>query len=115
MSGTTAAASSTKATTTPASSAAASAAAYNAVVQEYNGREIVFGANCEALPNGQIQPLGGKILLVNNSSVPHTIIFGNSSGVTVDAYHYRTAIVANSGVNIVSCDGVQKAATVSTK
>ncbi len=107
----------TPATTTKKSSTSASAAsaAYNAEVKAYQGKSIVFGADCTTLPSDQVQALGTKVLLVNNSNVSHTIIFGNNSGVTIPGYHYKTALVSSSGVTVVSCDANQKAATVTVK
>ena len=107
----------TSATPTKSSTGSTSAttAAYNAELKAYEGKSIVFGSDCTALPNDQVQALGTKILLVNNSNVSHTIIFGNNSGVTIPGYHYKTAIVANSDVIVVSCDANQKAATVTVK
>jgi heme/copper-type cytochrome/quinol oxidase subunit 2 len=106
----------TPATTKPSvSSGSAGDAAWKATLGEYKGRSIVFGSDCTALPNDQVQALGTKVLLVNNSDIQHTIIFGNGTGITIGAKHYKTALVSGNGTIVVSCDANQKAATVTVK
>jgi hypothetical protein len=88
---------------------------WTAMLNEYSGRVVIFDAACAATPNSQVQGLGTRIALVNDSNVPHTVIFGNDTGYTIPAYHYKTVLVDNSSVINISCDGVQKAATVTGK
>jgi len=113
------------ATATPTVQAAASSSAtatsaafpssWTAMLSEYSGRVIIFDATCGATPTNQVQGLGTRMALVNDSNVSHTIVFGNDTGYTIPPYHYKTVLVANSSVMNVSCDGVQKAATVTGK
>lgn len=105
----------TSTTTKPTVSDSSSNGAWEAALQEYNGRSIVFGTDCKGLPDDQVQALGTKVLLVNNSNIPHTIIFGANSGITIGAKHYKTAVVAGNGTVVVSCDANQKAATITVK
>lgn len=107
----------TPATSKPSVSTGGSAgdAAWQATLGQYKGRSIVFGSDCTALPNDQVQALGTKVLLVNNGDVQHTIGFGGNSGVTIGAKHYKTALVGGDGTIVVSCDANPKAATITVK
>ncbi len=108
----------TSATTNPTVSSTSGSAgddAWKAALGAYKGRTILFGDDCTALPSDQIQALGTKVLLINNGTMPHTIIFGANSGVTIGAKHYKTAIVGGNGTIVVSCDANQKAATITVK
>ncbi len=102
----------------PSSSAATSSAfpsSWTAMLNEYSGRVVIFDSACAATPNTQVQGLGTRIALVNNSAVSHTVIFGNDTGYTIPAYHYKTVLIENSSVINISCDSVQKAASITVK
>ena len=108
--------SATTAATTPSdTTSSSSSASWTAMLNEYSGRVVIFDAQCSATPNNQVQGLGTRIALVNNSDVSHTVIFGDDTGYTIPAYHYKTVLIANSSVINISCDAVQKAATVTVK
>ncbi len=92
-----------------------SADSWTALLKEYTGRVVVLGADCMATPTTLEEGLGTKVLLANNSDVAHTVIFGNNTGYTIGARHYKTALVANTGNTIISCDANQKAATIIVK
>lgn len=89
--------------------------AWEAMLAQYSGRLIVFGADCKATPTDHIQALGSTVLLANNSDVEHTISVGGASGVKIGAHHYKTAKIATSNVQVVSCDTNAKAATITVK
>ncbi len=106
---------STTTTASGSSKASAGGSSWNAVMNQYNGRTVVFGDNCSGLPTDQVQGLGTKILLVNNGNAAHTVIFGNNSGITIAAHHYKTATVDASATIVISCDANQHAATITVK
>jgi hypothetical protein len=88
--------------------------AWNAALKEYTGRVVLFQADCSASPATQTHPLGTKILLVNDSAVPHVVIAG-VAGSTIGAYHYKTFTIGTSDKLIISCDNNKDAATILVK
>lgn len=90
-------------------------AAWDAVLAQYSGRVIVFGADCAATPTDHVQALGSTMLLANNSGVDHKISVGGGSAMSIGAHHYKTVKITTSSTQVVSCDAVQKAATVTVK
>jgi hypothetical protein len=88
--------------TTPLS-AEASWAAWNAMFQKYNGKLVVFAADCTATPVVQNQPKGTTILLMNNSNVSHNITVGSAT-YGIGALHYKNIVLAATGTIAVSCD-----------
>lgn len=89
--------------------------AWDAMLAQYSGRLIVFGADCNATPTDHVQSLGSTVLLANNSNVDHTISVGGATGVKIGAHHYKTAKITTSNVQVVSCDANAKAATITVK
>ncbi len=89
--------------------------AWDSMLAQYKGRLIVFGADCVATPTDHIQAIGSTVLLANNSNVDHTISVGGATGVKIAAYHYKTAKITTSNVQVVSCDANPKAATITIK
>jgi hypothetical protein len=98
-------------TATTATADSAKETAWQAMLDQYTGKLILFTANCTAVPATQTHTVGTKILLVNDSSVPHSVFVG-SNGYTIGAYHYKTTVLETSDNLIVSCDKNQNAATI---
>jgi hypothetical protein len=92
-----------------------SSSGWVAMLNEYSGRVVIFDAACQATPYSQVQGLGAKVLLVNNSTVPHTVIAGAGSGAVIDAYHYKTITLGTSDTIDISCDNNPKAAIITVK
>lgn len=76
---------------------------WNNMFQKYAGKLVVFGSDCIATPNSQILDKGTTILLMNNSTVPHTISVGNDK-YALGALHYKTVTLGTTGTVGISCD-----------
>jgi len=102
-------------TDSTASSPSLSSSGWQAMLDQYSGRVVIFDAACQATPYSQVQGLGTQVLLANNSDVSHTVIAGAGSGYTIGAYHYKVITIATSDVMNISCDSNQKAAIITVK
>ncbi len=102
-------------TTTKAGSPTLTASGWTAMLSQYSGRLVVLDASCQATPYSQVQPLGGKVLLANNSNVSHVVIAGAGQGGTIAPYHYKVITMDNSSIMNISCDSNQKAASITVK
>lgn len=86
-------------------SAVASMAAWNSLFEKYDGKIIVFGADCNTTPHLlQHQAKGTTVLLMNNSNVAHVITAAGST-YNIGAYHYKTIVLNQSSAVVLGCDG----------
>jgi hypothetical protein len=95
-------------------STVASLAAWNELFQKYDGRLVVFGADCNTTPHTQTQAKGTTILMMNNGNIPHTFTIGGVS-YAVGAYHYKTFMLNTAGTVIINCDAHNGVAAIAVQ
>jgi plastocyanin len=97
----------------PVRAAAPSAAmmAWNATLQKYAHQSVTFAADCTATPITQALKAGTTVLLVDNSTVSHTITI-NGQSYPMAGLHYRPIVLTGKGTTIINCDNKPNVANI---
>ncbi|MDB5188980.1 MAG: hypothetical protein JWM92_578 [Candidatus Nomurabacteria bacterium] len=85
--------------------------AWNATLKKYANQSVTFAADCTATPITQALKAGTTVLLVDNSTVSHTITISGRS-YPMAGLHYRPIVLTGKGTTIINCDNKPNVANI---